>query len=67
MKTNNFEPYYYGNTSKWDKNRTDKFIEQNKDKKLWSLGLYFDTKRLAKYQRSKSYWGIWLLCKLYDC
>lgn len=54
MKTNNFEPYYYGNTSKCDKDRTDEFIEKNKDKKLWSLALYFDTKRLAKYQRSKS-------------
>lgn len=49
---NKYNGYYYGNTNKWYHNRTDKFIEENKDKKLWALSLYFSNNRLAKYQRA---------------
>lgn len=71
MIQNQFEPYYYGNTTKCEKNRTDKFIEKNKDKKLWSLALYFDVDRLVKRQRIKSmfwegYRNDFSLCKTSD-
>lgn len=71
MIQNKFEPYYYGNTTKWEKNRTDKFIEANKDKKLWSLSLYFDAARLVRNQKSKSmFWegfrNDFSLCKTSD-
>ena len=71
MIQNQFEPYYYGNTTKWEKNHTDKFIEANKDKKLWSLSLYFDVDRLVKRQKIKSmfwegYRNDFSLCKTSD-
>ena len=71
MIQNQFEPYYYGNTTKWEKNKLDKFIEANKEKKLWSLSLYFDTDRLVKHQRIKSmfwegYRNDFSLCKTSD-
>ena len=71
MIQNKFEPYYYGNTTKREKNKTDKFIEANKDKKMWSLSLYFDATRLVKRQKSKSmFWeghrNDFSLCKTSD-
>ena len=33
MIQNKFEPYYYGNTTKWEKNRTDKFIVKRRNDK----------------------------------
>ena len=58
---NKYNGWYYGNTSKWEKNRIDKFIEKNKDKKLWILSLFFSTKRLIKYQRTNGliFWNGW--------
>ena len=53
---NKYNGYYYGNTNKWDHNRTDKFIEQHKDEKKWSLALYYDNCRLVKYQRRNLFW-----------
>ena len=53
---NKYNGYYYGNTTKLDHNRTDKFIEENKDKKLWSLALFYDNDRRVKHQRKYSFW-----------
>ena len=53
---NKFNKYYYGNTSKCEKNRIDKFIASHKDEKLWSLALFYDNNRRIKYQRKHLFW-----------
>ena len=50
---NKYNGWYYKGMPKWEKNRTDKFIEENKNEKKWHLSLYFSIKRLIKYQRTK--------------